>query len=541
MKAVLSLFKIPKKLKEAVRFHSYLELFILGGLLGTVHFPIMGIQVLIPFVFLKVLLALPPSESFRHSGLKMGSFCWGYFVVSLYWVSNSLFFEIEHFWWLVPFCFLGLPLFMSGIMVIAGYLIPWWKEPGLIGLLWMILWWVGGETLLSFMAPQFPWPLLGYTWMAYPEIAQLGAFIGVYGLSAFTLVFGSWAYIFMSQSKTKVWFFTLLVGPALLLIGLWNFGEDRMMRPYASSTNIRLVQSNIPQAKIWDTQEQIRSINKLIQLSQTFNPSFFPQVLIWPESAIGFYLKESPVLRDRLSALLIPGSYLISGVAHRSVEEEKIWNSIAVLDHQGTIRAMYDKHHLVPFGEYFPFRNILGKIFPKNMIRKVTAGLLDFSPGPGPVTLDLPPLPTFSPLVCYEIIFSGQVRARKERPKWLLNLTNNIWFGDTAGPYQYLRMAQMRAIEEGLPVVVAANTGISALIDPYGRILNSLKMNETGILDCQIPDPLLPTVFSMVGSYQKETLLWLLVLSSLGFWILNPHLIIRKKLNDLWTKTRKKA
>lgn len=538
MKAAWTIFKIPSTLKNAIKFHSYLELFVLGGFLGAVHLPILGIQILIPFVFLKFILSFPPQESFKRAGLKMGSFCWGYFIVSLYWVSNSLFFEIEHFWWLLPFCFLGLPFFMAGIMTGAGYLIPWWKEPGLMGFFWMVVWWVGGETLLSFMAPQFPWPILGYTWMTYPEIAQLGAFIGVYGLSALTLVFGFWAYIFMTHSKTKALFFAFLVGPVLLALGLWNFGEERMMQPYKVSTNIRVVQSNIPQAKVWDAQEQIRSINKLIQLSQTFNPSFFPQVLIWPESAIGFYLKENPVLRDRLAALLVPGSYLVSGAAHRSLEEEKIWNSIAVLDYQGTLRAMYDKHHLVPFGEYFPFRNILEKIFPKGTIRKVTAGLLDFSAGPGPMTLNMPLIPGFSPLVCYEIIFSGQVRALGERPKWLLNVTNNIWFGDSAGPYQYLRMAQMRAVEEGLPVVVAANTGISALIDPYGRILNSLGMNETGVIDCQLPDPLPPTIFSVFGPYQKTTLIWLLVLSSFGFWILNPNLIIRRKLNDLWTKAR---
>ncbi len=541
MKAAWTLCKIPSTLKDAIKFHSYLELFVLGGFLGAVHLPILGIQVLIPFIFLKFILSFSLKESFKRAGLKMGSFCWGYFVVSLYWVSNSLFFEIEHFWWLLPFCFLGLPLFMSGIMVMAGYLIPWWWEPRLTGLLWMILWWVGGETLLSFMAPQFPWPLLGYTWMAYPKIAQLASFVGVYGMSAFTLLFGFWAYIFMRNSKTKALFFAFLMGPALLLLGLWNFGEERMVQPYKASTNIRLVQPNIPQAKKWDVQEQMHNINQLIQLSQTLNPGFVPQVLIWPESGINFYLEESPVLRERLAALLVPGSYLVSGVPRWSAEERKIWNSIAVIDHQGSIRAMYDKHHLVPFGEYFPFRDALEMVFPKGSIRKVTAGLLDFSAGPGPVTLNMPLIPSFSPLVCYEIIFSGQVRALGERPKWLLNLTNNIWFGNSAGPYQYFRMAQMRAVEEGLPVVIVANTGTSALIDPYGRILNSLGMNETGVIDCQIPDPLPPTVFSRVGAYQKIGLIWLLVLSSLGMWTLNPNLIIRKKLNDLWTKTRKKA
>ncbi len=541
MKAVLSAFKIPKRLKDAIKFHSYLELFVLGGFLGAVHFPILGIQILIPFIFLKFILSVSPRESFKGAGLKMGSFCWGYFVVSLYWVSYSLFVEIESFYWLIPFCLFGLPLFMAGIMVLAGYLIPWWKEPGLSGLLWMVLWWVGGETLLSFMAPQFPWPLLGYTWMAYPEIAQIAAFIGVYGLSALTLTFGFWAYIFMTQSKTRLLFFAFLLGPAILCLGLWKFGEARMVKSYAFSSNIRLVQPNIPQALKWDGREQIANLDKLIQLSQSFNPSFKPQTIIWPESALSFYLDESAELRHKLASMLPPGGHLITGLMRRDVGARKIWNSISVLDSQGTINALYDKHQLVPFGEYFPFRNVLETVFPKGMIRKVTAGLLDFSPGPGPQTLSVGALPGFSPLVCYEIIFSGQVRAQGDRPKWLLNLTNDAWFGNSAGPYQHLRMAQMRAIEEGLSVVRVANTGISALIDPYGCILLSLGLHEQGVIDCQIPEPLSPTVFSGYGPYLKSILFWLLALSSLGFWAGNPNLFIRKKLNDLWTKTRKKA
>jgi apolipoprotein N-acyltransferase len=460
-------------------------------------------------------------------------------VVSLYWVSHSLFFDIKSFFWLVPLCFLGLPLFMAGVMGGAAYLLPWWKEPHLgKRFAWLVLWWIGGETLISFMAPQFPWPILGYTWMAYPEIAQLGAFIGVYGLSALTIVFGFWLYVFTYKAKTRAFFLSLVVGPILLGMVLWNFGEERMAKPYGVSTNIRIVQPNIPQVQKWDAREQIGNLETLIRLSQTFNPSFFPQAIIWPEAAIGFYLDESLDLRKKLAAMLGPESYLILGVVRRNIGARKLWNNISILDSEGTIVAIHDKYRLVPFGEYFPFRSALETVFPKGTIRKVTVGLMDFSSGPGVRTLNVPFLPSFSPLVCYEIIFSGQVSEGQKRPKWLVNLTNDAWFGDSVGPYQHLRMAQMRAIEEGLPVVRVANTGISALIDPYGRILSSLGLNEQGIIDCQLPNPLPPTVFSAYGTHLESILIWLLVLSSLGFWILNPNLIIRRKLNDLWTKAR---
>ncbi|MEE9300450.1 MAG: apolipoprotein N-acyltransferase, partial [Alphaproteobacteria bacterium] len=159
------------------------------------------------------------------------------------------------------------------------------------------------------------------------------------------------------------------------------------------------------------------------------------------------------------------------------------WNSLHVISSEGDILATYDKSHLVPFGEYVPFRNLL-------KFTKITEGLSDFTAGAGPVTLELDGLPPFSPLICYETIFPGEVVAPARRPAWLVNVTNDAWFGTTSGPFQHFASARLRAVEEGLPLVRAANTGISAIVDPYGRVVARLGLNRTGVLDGPLPQAL---------------------------------------------------
>src|SRR6185437_13345856 len=168
------------------------------------------------------------------------------------------------------------------------------------------------------------------------------------------------------------------------------------------------------------------------------------------------------------------------------------WNSLAVVDHAGRIVASYDKAHLVPFGEYVPLRGILP-------INKITPGTVDFSAGPGPRTLELPGLPPVAPLICYEAIFPGAVVDPAHRPDWLLNITNDAWYGFTSGPFQHVDIARVRAVEEGLPLARAGDNGVSAMFDPYGRVTARLALNDVGVLDVPLPQPLPPTLYSRVG------------------------------------------
>jgi apolipoprotein N-acyltransferase len=221
--------------------------------------------------------------------------------------------------------------------------------------------------------------------------------------------------------------------------------------------------------------------------------------VIWPETAVPFVVTDfndvGPALRERLADAVPPGGLLLTGAprAERDAEGRLVlWNSLHALDRSGAIVATYDKFHLVPFGEYVPLRSIL-------KIAKVTVGNVDFSPGPGLRTLALPGLPDASPLICYEAIFPAQVVAPGTRPAWLLNITNDAWFGISSGPYQHFTAARFRAVEEGLPLVRAANNGISAVVDSYGRIEARLELGATGVVDAALPPALPSTLYSRFG------------------------------------------
>ncbi len=207
--------------------------------------------------------------------------------------------------------------------------------------------------------------------------------------------------------------------------------------------------------------------------------------VIWPETAVPYNLWQDSGLRQVLGQIVPPGGLLLTG-APRYQQGQGSWNSLYALDGGGEVVAVYDKSHLVPFGEYVPFRALLGSL-------NITVTQGSFEPGPGQTTLVLPGLPPASPLICYEIIFSGSVTAADPSlppPAWLLNITNDAWFGRSSGPHQHFAQARLRSVEEGLPLVRAANNGISAVVDPYGRVLAALGLDEVGVLDVQLPQSL---------------------------------------------------
>jgi apolipoprotein N-acyltransferase len=222
--------------------------------------------------------------------------------------------------------------------------------------------------------------------------------------------------------------------------------------------------------------------------------------LIWPESAFPFFLTREADALDQIAALLPEGTVLITGAvrAPETVPNAAItraYNSIYVIDHDGSILSVYDKVHLVPFGEYLPMQDLLERL-GLMVLTKVRGG---FIPGDRRRALSVPRAPSFLPLICYEVIFPGEAVPAGERAGWMLNLTNDGWFGTSAGPYQHFQQARLRAIEEGLPLVRAANTGISAVVDPLGRVVASLPLGTEGVLDASLPGPLPPTPYARLG------------------------------------------
>jgi apolipoprotein N-acyltransferase len=223
--------------------------------------------------------------------------------------------------------------------------------------------------------------------------------------------------------------------------------------------------------------------------------------LIWPESAFPFLLTREPDALAQIAALLPQGTILITGAVRApevlppGTKLSRAYNSIYVIDHDGSILSIYDKVHLVPFGEFLPLQNFLERL-GLMQLTKVAGG---FMPGDRRRVMDVPRAPSLLPLICYEIIFPGEVVAGGERPAWLLNLTNDGWFGPSTGPYQHLQQARVRAIEQGLPLARAANTGISAVFDPLGRAVGSLTLGAEGVLDASLPRPAATTVYVRAG------------------------------------------
>jgi apolipoprotein N-acyltransferase len=219
--------------------------------------------------------------------------------------------------------------------------------------------------------------------------------------------------------------------------------------------------------------------------------------VLWPEAAVPFLIGRAAPARQAIAAVAPQGGYVLTGALRANPPPDpvvRLWNSIEAVNGRGQILAHYDKAHLVPFGEYVPtlFRELLP-------IKKITAGMIDLSAGPGPQTIALPGLPAFAPIICYEAIFPGAVVDEERRPQWILNVTNDAWYGRTSGPYQHFAIARTRAVEEGLPLVRVANNGISGVIDPEGRVVARLDLDDIGYADLVLPSAGARTPYARCG------------------------------------------
>ena len=274
-----------------------------------------------------------------------------------------------------------------------------------------------------------------------------------------------------------------------------------------ADARIRIVQPNIDQAVKWSPEKRLEALDRLATLSdrrtdpETLGAMSFSEI-VWPETALPFLLTEEPQALARIADLLSPGTILLTGAPRVEPADglaeggRRYYNSLFVIDDTGAIRAAYDKMHLVPFGEYMPFGSLVRRLGIGELFR----GIGGFSPGPRRTRIALAGHPSFSVLICYEAIFPGEVLPEGDRPDYFVNVTNDGWFGRSVGPYQHLDAARLRSIEEGIPMVRAANTGISAIIDAYGRTVASLPLGEDGVLDGFVPSERPKSFFQRAGS-----------------------------------------
>lgn len=419
----------------------------------------------------------------------------GYFGAGMFWIVDPFLVQPEIFGWMAPFAVVGistgLALFWGLPFALARAILPDGRRAGVAGALLIAALWMLAEFARGHVLTGFPWALQAYAWVETPAM-QLVALGGPYLLTLATFAAGL-------LLGTGSWRAAAVV--AVLLAAGWGWGAWRLAQPLPArdpAVSVRLVQPNAPQAEKWLPDKEREFFQRHLELSAR-EPR--PDVTIWSETAVPFALDFAPDLQAESAAAAAPGR-LILGIVRtepgRDGGPQRWFNSLAALDATGAAIAVYDKHHLVPFGEYIPFPGLVASLGIPSL-RTLTSG--GFTPGPGPHLMQVPGLPAFLPLICYEAIFPGGLAAPEGRADWLLQVTNDAWFGEASGPWQHLAQARSRAIEQGLPLARAANTGVSAMIDPRGRIVASLGLGESGVVDAMLPGVLQPTIYVRVGDY----------------------------------------
>lgn len=453
----------------------------LGGALATLALPPAHVLPAIYLAFPMLVWMLAGARGWRSAFGLGWWFGFGFFAAGLYWIGNALLIFAAKHAWMVPFASLGLPAFLAiftGVAAVAAAFGRGHLERALA----LSIAWVGAEWLRGHILTGFPWNLTGHSWAGSDALLQSASVVGIYGVSLIAMTSACLIAALADPGKRR---WIAGVAAALLLAGPWAGGAARLAAAPAPGEatvpgiGLRLVQAGIPQREKWRRSLRQRNLDLHLQMSWDDRPDWVTHI-IWPENAATFFVEDQRLERMAVASVVPPGGLVITGAPRRQSNPLRLWNSMFAVDDTGAVVGQYDKAHLVPFGEYVPLREFLP-------IAKITEGATDYSAGPGPQTMHLPGLPAMSPLICYEVIFPGAVIDRTDRPSWLLNLTNDAWYGLTAGPYQHLAIARVRAVEEGMPLIRSANTGISAVVDSYGRVLGRLGLRDKGVLDARLP------------------------------------------------------
>lgn len=487
------------------------------GAVAALAMPPIGCWPLLLVVFPLLWILLHTCWTTKQVFVLMWLFAFGYFTAGLYWIAAALFVDIAHNWWVLPFAVMGLPALMSFYPAVAAALwhrLAWHSGPARVLLLVALL--SIAEAARGVVFTGFPWNLWGYAWMDVLPVMQSVAWWGIYGLTLLTLLVSFLPVLYWQQSNRTS--SRAMAGAVLLLMCLITaWGQGRLMNHFNAApqqVHVRIVQPNIAQEAKWEPEQRIAHTKKLWDLSLR-NPEFAPHVIVWPETAVTLISTADVRAWEAALQQKLPGKALLAtgvlDVGWDDIQDQPtFFNRIGIYQADGNRIGAYDKSHLVPFGEYLPYQDY----WP---VRPVAFQAGRFSAGIGAQTLHLSDLPPFSPLICYEVLFPTEIVSDKKRPAWLLNVTNDAWYGRTSGPYQHLAIARTRAIEQGLPLVRAANTGISAMIDPMGRLVDLLPLEETGVIDAALPPALPPTVYASLGQL-PFALMCLVILALAGIW-----------------------
>ena len=432
----------------------------------------------------------------------------GYFTAGLWWLAYAFLVEPDQFALLIPLGIFGLPAVLAvfvAVGLVASHML-WsasvWRVLTLAAMLGL------AEIARTFLFTGLPWNSFGLALAALPVWAQTAAVVGQPGLAVLAVFLAATPALLFDKKQTGAspWM-VLSCALALLLAmtgaGLWRL--EQAPHQFVEGVRLRVLQPTIPQDEKFTAAHRDDIMRTYLALSAGGlgpDKSAMRGIthVIWPESAFPFLIARDAVALGQIAALLSPDAVLVTGAvrderAPSPLVPKRYFNSALVINAKGQIIGSSDKVHLVPFGEYLPFSDILGRL-----------GLRQFVPAPGIFTaadryefLPVPGLNKVQALICYESIFPSAVTSASHRPDVFINLTNDAWFGFSPGPHQHFAQARLRAIEEGVPLVRSANGGISAVVDPYGRIIAGLRLGQSGAVTSSLPKALAPTLFARLG------------------------------------------
>ena len=474
-------------------------------------------------ISLTLLVFLLDGAAMRPTGRRLRTaalvgWWWGFgaFLAGLWWIGAAFLVDAADYGWMIPFAVAGLPAGLAMFPMAAAVLtIAFWR-PGASRVLALAAALTATEWLRGRIATGFPWNDIGYALTNSEALMQGASLIGVSGLALVAALAGAApAAPFGPFGRRRSG--TALCAAAAALIGaLAAFGFARLSGADdadVAGVRLHLVQPAIDQSEKWRPENRWQSFDVLLSLTREAQPA--PEggttVVVWPETSTPFLLADSAIALGDIARSLPERSVLVAGTVFATAAEtggdsegdsaetaasERYYNSALAIDRTGTIIGRDDKVHLVPFGEYLPFQSVLEGTGLGALAESLPGG---FTPGSGHMPMTLPGVPPASVLICYEAIFPAEVVTPGTHPGWLLNLTNDAWFGDTPGPYQHFQQARVRAVEQGLPLVRAANTGISAIVDPYGRVRASLALSKRGVVDGTLPAAIGKPLYARIG------------------------------------------
>ena len=511
-------FRRPSKRVETLRLRWVAALLV--GLLMAVSQPPLTLWWLLPVGIAALYVLWRKAETGRRAfwtGWIAGT---AYFAGTLFWIVEPFLVEPEKFAWMIP---VALPAMAGGLALFWGlaFVLAWriarnaWSQPLAFAACWML-----AEALRGVVLTGFPWAQPGYSLVNIPPI-QVAAFVGINGVTFLVLLCGACIGAVLTQGSKggRAVYAAIALG---IGVGSWGLGAARLAQPIpprAQPLMVGLVQPNVPQAEKWHPDLRDAQLADLLEKTRELTEKG-ADVIIWPEAATPFPIAEMPDLRAAISQRLSPNGVLLAGglrVAGRGTDAQRFHNSLLAVGGDGTLLKSYDKQHLVPFGEYLPFDDILTGMG----LRAVISLPGGFSAGADQDrVLKIAGLPPFGVMICYEAIFPHEVIDRNAGIDWLVHVTNDAWFGKVAGPQQHLAQTRVRAIERGVPVARAANTGISAMIDARGRILRALPLNAPGTLLEPLPSQAGKTMY---GKHEEAGLVLMFMIVSAFFTILNRH------------------